>query len=433
MIDNKISNFVESQFPKYDSQENELFVTFAKEYYKWMESEGKPIWWNRKYLSNLDIDTVSDSLLTFLKELYLKNIKLSTKADIRMLIKHCLDIYRSKGSIDSIDLLFKLIYDEIISVYLPREDILKASSGNWKRYSYIRLSLSEKNASLNHRKIRGAKSGATAFVDDVIRKFVKFRPIDVARVSAIRGEFVSGEQIYVDGTKISQSDSFIIPSMTSIEIDSGGTGSGFSIGDVVNIVSNLGDQGFARVSEITRADGTISFNLVDSGYGYSSSGSETIVSTTTLVLSNVVVSNTYATSYFNFDDSVSANGITGSVVGTNKMTFVLSDTNFTYDYTPSIGTILYQHSNVTPGEQFVTAYGTIKKAYVNDLGESCLEVSDINGVFKNDVVKSGIWSGNISDQRLNLGIRRQSGSFSNGTILTSSGISAQVDLVYSNY
>ena len=169
--------------------------------------------------------------------------------------------------------------------------------------------------------------------------------------------------------------------------------------------------------------------MVDSGYGYSSSGSETIVSTTTLVLSNVVVSNTYATSYFNFDDSVSANGITGSVVGTNKMTFVLSDTNFTYDYTPSIGTILYQHSNVTPGEQFVTAYGTIKKAYVNDLGESCLEVSDINGVFKNDVVKSGIWSGNISDQRLNLGIRHQSGSFSNGTILTGSGISAQVDLV----
>ncbi len=90
-----ISNLVENKFP---------------EIYRWLESPENALWYARRWLQLNDIDETIDSFLIYFKEKYLKNIQLETTSDVRLMIKHALDIYRSKGSPQSIDLLFRLVF-----------------------------------------------------------------------------------------------------------------------------------------------------------------------------------------------------------------------------------------------------------------------------------------------------------------------------------
>ena len=51
--------------------------------------------------------------------------------DKRLLLKRIKDLYTSKGSQKSYDLLFRILYNQDIDFYYPGEDILRASDGRW--------------------------------------------------------------------------------------------------------------------------------------------------------------------------------------------------------------------------------------------------------------------------------------------------------------
>src|SRR6478752_907990 len=143
-----ISNFIESQFPLDYRENQEQLVALVKAYYEYLELPGNPLYLSRRLYDIKDIDYTLDEFLVYFKSKYLVDIEFDTKTNIRQVVKHALDLYRSKGTPRELNLLFQLVYGEDIDIYYPSEDIFKTSDGVWFVPTYIELTPSDINVDL---------------------------------------------------------------------------------------------------------------------------------------------------------------------------------------------------------------------------------------------------------------------------------------------
>jgi len=238
-------------------------------------------------LSNKDIDSTADRFLIYFKEKYLKNIQFDTQANIKNLLKHSLDIYRSKGTERSIDLLFRAVFGVPASVYYPGDDIFRLSDGKWHIPTYLEISLKKDSEKLIGKQIVGASSGATAFAEALVRKTVKGRLVDVLYISAVNGFFLYNEPLNTSDNVIAAAERpIVIGSMTDIIVDINGTGANYSVGDIVDVYSDYGEQGKGVVRGISNTTGQISFSLENGGYAYRANA-EVLVSEKVALISNL--------------------------------------------------------------------------------------------------------------------------------------------------
>ena len=109
-VERTISNLIEQQFPAFYRTEGPVFVEFVKAYYKWLETSNNAIYHARRIFDYKDIDDTTDDFLVYFKTKYLKNIPLSSTTNTKQLVKHALDLYRSKGTERGVDLLFRAVF-----------------------------------------------------------------------------------------------------------------------------------------------------------------------------------------------------------------------------------------------------------------------------------------------------------------------------------
>jgi hypothetical protein len=261
-----------------------------------------PLFMSRNLLKLRDIDKTIDLFVVRFKEKYLKNIEFDIETNKQLLVKHSLDLYRSKGTERSIDLFFRLVYGTTASVYTPGEDVFRLSDGEWVKPKYIEITAGsvERAITLVGQQITGVTSGATAFVEKYVKRKIKNGFVHILYVSNISGTFVNRELLISD--KIYEDSPSIVGSLSAVEIVSGSRF--FNVGDIVNFNSDRGDYGIARVAAISNRTGVVDFILVDGGYGYTDSAdpsyseselekrTQSIVSEKVLTLTNVVTSNT---------------------------------------------------------------------------------------------------------------------------------------------
>jgi len=284
IIEKNVSQFIRSQFPSIYREEGELFVEFVTKYYEWMEQPNNAIYHARRLPEYKDIDeTVDDFVLNFKKK-YLQGIQLDTAAKTRTLIKHSLDLYRSKGTERSVDLFFRAVFGAPAEVYYPGEDVFRLSDGNWVRPTYLEVTSSDFNTEFVGKIVQGVNTKATAFVERYIKRKIKSKYIHVFYISAIQGEFETGELLTLPGSALKGIPS-VIGSTTTLQIIIGG--SDFKIGDIVDFTSDNGVQGKARVANVSNLTGTVTYDLLDSGWGYSTN-SQVLISNKVLYLSNVI-------------------------------------------------------------------------------------------------------------------------------------------------
>jgi len=282
-IEKKISNFVESQFPQFYQEEGSDFILFMKAYYEWMESEGQAINQARSLFDTRDIDNTIESFLEYFQRKYLYGIPFNTIINKRFLLKHILDVYRSKGTIQCYKLLFKLIYNQDIEVYIPGADILKLSDGTWVEPKYLEITSTELNVSeFIGKTIIGASSKTTAVVENFISEPINQNIVTTLFISNVLpkgGEFVPGEKI-VPYTEFSNNVAVSlaptnIGSLDYLQIINGGQG--FNIGDIIKIVHrdpitsdvvSKGIDGKLKVKSVKRSFGSINFNVDNGGFGY---------------------------------------------------------------------------------------------------------------------------------------------------------------------
>lgn len=258
----KTSQYVPEQFPDFYRDDGPNFVAFVKEYYAWKDeiSNRKK---SRRILDYGDIDETEDEYLKHFIMKYMWGLPTNSLGDVRFLQKHVLDVYRSKGSVEGLRLLFRLLYGKDIQVYIPSKDMIAASDATYVQQKYLELSMSEYNVDLVQKRITGWSSGATAIAESYVEAVVRGRPVRLLYLSNIQGNFTVGERIYTSTVTPVQGP-YILGSMVSFDNED-------VIADsaIGNRYADATAYGAVKVSEISQlAGGTINFTLQNGGKGY---------------------------------------------------------------------------------------------------------------------------------------------------------------------
>ena len=277
-----ISNFIQNQFPRFYAEEGESFILFVKAYYEWMETENETIYQSRRLMDYRDIDNTLETFLEYFQKKYLYGIPFNVIANKRFLLKHILDVYRSKGTIQCYRLLFKLIYNEDVEVYLPGVDVLRVSDGTWEEPMYLEVSENDYIASKVGKTVVGVVSGTQAVVESVINQSFgqsKYNIVNISNISPKGSLFEINEKIVVVGeqsntTSLSAAP-IVLGSLDTINIINGGQD--FAVGDLIKIAHispisgntvSYGVDGILKVTSLSRGYGSINFNISAGGFGY---------------------------------------------------------------------------------------------------------------------------------------------------------------------
>jgi hypothetical protein len=329
-FEKSISNLISAQFPAYYREQGPIFVAFITEYYKWLESSDQSLYYSRNFYDLKDIDTTLETFLVYFKEKYLKNIQLTTETNTRQLVKHALDIYRSKGTERAIDLLFKLVFGSGAEIYYPGQDIFRTSDGRWKKPMYLEVSVNEKTERFAGKQITGLTSGAIAYVEQVVRKNTAGKLQDVLYISAIKGIFQTNEIIVTaDDIDLNRERIKVTGSLSSVIFPESGSGEGYSIGDIIEVEGFKGRQGKIRVTDVSFITGILDFELLNGGYAYSNSA-QVLVSEKVLRLENFLA-NSSSNTYLQFNEIITqpkAEIEYTNLLGNTQ--FYLNDQLFTY-------------------------------------------------------------------------------------------------------
>lgn len=304
-IEKFVSPFIPQQFPSFYKEEGPNFIAFVKAYYEWLESSGQALQRSRSLLEYSDIDTTEQEFLKYFRNTYLHSLPESIIADKRLLVKHIVDLYRAKGTPRAYELLFRLIFDEDIELYIPSDFIFKPSDGEWTVPRYIEVSDSDYLEELIGKQIYNSSRNATAVVESVNQKVVNGKLFHVLTLSSVKGRFKYGEKILCASIPeiTLQNAPNVIGSLTAIAIENGGLG--FDVGDIVD-VSGSGTGGKARIAAVRDENGKVSFNLENGGSGYSLDATITVATTLNLIVNNPT--GTFANGDVITSSNTSANG-----------------------------------------------------------------------------------------------------------------------------
>lgn len=302
-IEELIFPLVKAHFPDFYQDEGPRFISFVKEYYRWMETEGEALNASRNLLDYRNIDSTSSDFIKYFKNKYLSGVPLSTEANTQLVIKHALDIYKSKGTERGVQLLIQGLFNEESRVVFPGQDIFKTSDGVWIKPTYLELTVKERTQSFVGQEIVGSRSGAKAFLESLVTKRLSGKYQQVAYLSSVRGNFETGELITTSSNTSFENAPTVIGSMTSLTVVDGGAN--FAVGDIFEVTSTNGKQGKARVTEVSNETGRVTFIYVDAftsgGWGYSIDHANVIVSDKVLTLTNIVNANGLITDFSQFE------------------------------------------------------------------------------------------------------------------------------------
>jgi hypothetical protein len=198
IVSNQLPDFVRSDYPK--------FVTFLEKYYEWLEQINRVSYGLNALKNSYDIDYSDSYYLELLKKDLLPYFPSQIQADKRLFLKLATNLYKSKGTENSVKFLFRGLYNDDIEIYLPKEDILKASDGKWTLPLALRIDTDDNNIfNIAKTLITGQTSKATAVVEKVIRSVDRQLGISYieAYVSNVDRLFETGEtlsSIYIDSS-----------------------------------------------------------------------------------------------------------------------------------------------------------------------------------------------------------------------------------------
>jgi hypothetical protein len=303
----EIAPLVRQQFPAFYQEEGDNFIQFVKAYYEWMDQQGS-IYKSRRLLEYSDIDQTTSSYVDYFLNKFMSGIPKNILADKKLLEKHILDIYRSKGSTEGIKLLFKLLYNLEVNVYVPQVDILKPSDGKWIRNAYMEVEERLANSTYNKKRIKGTTSGASAYVTAATKVNTGYQIAHVFYLTDITPSntgtnFIVGENVVYEGMSIHDATSIKGSAVGASVIYSS---EDHADGDTLVSANTTGEGIKFYVSSLQpygSVTGYLSFKLVDGGYGYAIDSPVTISYKTanTGAGANFVVKSISNTSVFTYN------------------------------------------------------------------------------------------------------------------------------------
>ena len=281
------SALVQKQLPSYVQEDYPKFAIFLEKYYEWLQNDTQVLDAIQKFSESKDLDLANDFYLDLIKRELSPYFPEEILLNKRILLKFINEYYRVKGTPQSLQFLFKILYNEDISIYYPKEDILKASDGKWVRPLALRIDTEDNNVfNLVGVKITGDQSKATAIVESVTRSIdrqlgIEYVEMYISNINRlfITGEIVSGKY-FVDGVPTTV-EGRLIGSLSEIKINPEFRGlfyNGYDIetgyqGDPVTIIGGLNPLSgnpigaLATVGDTTKGS-VIEVSVIDGGFGF---------------------------------------------------------------------------------------------------------------------------------------------------------------------
>jgi len=146
MTPKKLSIFIDRFLPSHLVEEYPYLRDFMYGYLQFLERDNGPY----DIIAKLLVDeNISNSVALYLDSFQQKYTPFMPKvnvADIELIVQQIRAFYNKKGTEDSFRWLFRAYYGQEIDFYYPRNDILRASDGDW--YAPIKLVLVDQNGTL---------------------------------------------------------------------------------------------------------------------------------------------------------------------------------------------------------------------------------------------------------------------------------------------
>ena len=214
-----------------------------------------------------DPDKAISNFLTKFRNEFLNTLPetLATGLNRRNLIKNVKTLYRTKGTSRGHELFFRLLFNETSETIYPREQMLRASDGQFDTKKIMRAIQSTgqlttgDTADLIGRTITGETSEATAIIENVFKFQIGENLVTefILNEDTITGTFQTDEVIR--GTETDESDLFIkatvtgIPNVISITND----GSLYTTGEALGVTGggsgasiNIDDVGGGPITQV---------------------------------------------------------------------------------------------------------------------------------------------------------------------------------------
>ncbi len=296
-IEDFISPLIEQQFPEIFREDGPLLTLFVKAYYEYLEQSTKSLGYSRDLIQYTDPDQSISEFLAHFKKTYLFSIPEETTVDWPFLIKHILDLYRSKGSKRALELFFKLVYGKNVDLYIPNEFLLKASDAEYVTPRYLELYTSNTSAlqAFLGSEITGETSGATAYVNSIVSSNVQGTLLVIFYLERLNGEFISNELIRESTNTYRLRLNGSLSGITFTD-----AGNNYSVGDelLVKSLANTSTEGTIRVLTTIEGSGVPNIEKQHGGSGYSTNSaiSNVVISETILQVNNI--SNTFVNASF---------------------------------------------------------------------------------------------------------------------------------------
>ena len=257
------SSKVEGLIPRQLISDSAALIEFLKEYYRFLNQENNPSYVINNLLNNRDLDTAVDEFITLIHNEIGSGFVKNLIGDKQNLYKHIQEFYRAKGSLDSFQLLFKLLFDTNVEITLPKDKILVASGGKWNQQTSIFISATVGDPLSLYGKIITISSSSDSLEVEVER---------IQRVT--EGEdyyeifITKNTEIYriITGATINQYGvvASVINSLNTIEVIY--AGQNFEVPQYVNIEYQSTGTKF-RISELI-GNGVDKLKIISYGIGY---------------------------------------------------------------------------------------------------------------------------------------------------------------------
>tara|TARA_B110000858_G_scaffold36487_1_gene40921 strand:- start:945 stop:3560 length:2616 start_codon:yes stop_codon:yes gene_type:complete len=218
-----------------------------------------------------DPDNAIGHFLTNMRDEFLATLpeNLATGISKRKLIKNIKSLYRAKGSVRGHEMFFRILFGENSETIYPREQMLKASDGQFDSLKVLRVIASVGDANqLVGRTITGQSSNTTAVVENTSQFQIGDQTVTqlILNEDSIQGTFTVGEE--VRGTITDGDDYFIKANVTGIPGNKNITNDGSlnSTTDTISLTAG-GEGALFQVEEI--GPGSVTEMIVDNaGSGY---------------------------------------------------------------------------------------------------------------------------------------------------------------------
>lgn len=252
---------LERQIPEYVRGEYELFVNFIKAYYEFLEQSQQR---NLEDVRSIE-NTLDEFVIRFKKELSVL-FPTNTLANERFILQRIREFYQARGSKESYQFLFRILFNKDSDVFYPSTQILRASDGKWVQEKSVFVK-SESGNLFN-------LSGKIIDIQTTNKEIHVFCPRVVYYRNDIYEVFI--DRAYVQDISVSDIVSSadgldygtILPCPNKYTITT--EGAGFEIGQLFYLKTQSGDGSLIKITKIGTGGSIKKVQVISFGLDYDS-------------------------------------------------------------------------------------------------------------------------------------------------------------------